>query len=395
MKIDSAPVMRPVDPPRLLPLQQHDVIGEPDNVNVISELEAENVRNDILRREGKFTEINRQLQEYASRYKDGTLGLDKDSAAKAAASRKQLEETLTETALKAFYQSAGESGERFDYDQAKAAVDAAIKQASMPFKQDAGEAVGDAIKSLEKDVDLISQLHFQFEAEKALLDAQTEEIPSSKTLVDLGQVIIDTIEGIKNGYMEVFLQATEKLNKFFEAFEAIRALLHTHLGGPENNKQPFHVQDLLKKFKKLLDDFNNKNAQLFPLPDKDGNYATTTKTIAENWIAQLGLSEGSLSEDPAGSGKYRVKIDFGPINNIIDSLNGFGTSDKEPTYWVDPARYGAWESGFNAQVAMLQSNIEILMQKSNNANSGFNRNHEMLKKYFDDMLSLAIQILRA
>lgn len=384
---------------KILPQKTKDVTAETNQLVDTSELAAEEVRNILQRKEKRIIdEAKYNLKLLMERCKNGTLDVDKASNDKALAARQAFDDKVTAEALRACKEAGGDFAEKEDKEKASAAVEAAIEELYKPFKQAAAEAGNQWRNKFAAEMDVINRAAFQYHTLKVQEALQTDvkseaATKTSSELKDLGQLIIDAINGIQDGYMEVFLQATEKMTKFFEAFEALRSQLHTYLGEIKDNKQKFYFEKLMGDFQDLLEKFNTKDAQLFPM-EKDGVYGTTTKEIAENWIAQLGLSENCLKEDPAGSGKYRVMMDFTPVDNIIDSLSKFYNNGYDHD-WLDPAKYGAWESGFNAQVAQLRSSIEILMQKSNNANSGVNRNYEILKKFFDDQLAIALQILRA
>jgi len=191
---------------------------------------------------------------------------------------------------------------------------------------------------------------------------------------------METIRQMKISYLQVFSQAFDKMSEFYKAFVKLKGELSSYLSpGPKEGELNFKSYDFGQEVKALIDSFSGKNGQLFPQADADGKYGTTTQEIARNWIEQLGLSSDCLQGN-AQSG-YWVQIDLKPLQNITKTLNDLGTGWPNMPITLNNAKYNAWESGFYAHADGLQSNMNLLTQKTSNASSAFDQRVLIMNKF--------------
>ncbi|MFS2221669.1 IpaD/SipD/SspD family type III secretion system needle tip protein [Pantoea sp. B65] len=235
--------------------------------------------------------------------------------------------------------------------------------------------------------DEASELEYYFaELAVRLLNAD----PQATSEKDLEQIHWETIEAMKQGYLNVFMQAFDKMSAFYKAFIAVKATLAAHISaGSKEGQIKFTYESFREKLQNLLTDFSGTDGQLFPPPDAGGNYGVTDKKTAEDWIKIMGLSADSLKSD--GSGGYWVQIDLKPLESMIENFDGF----KWPGL-VEMAltEYNAWEVGFNTQADFLNNALQTLTQKLSYANSSFNQRVEILTRFIQQEAEVQKEYLR-
>ncbi|WP_440029644.1 type III secretion system needle tip protein SctA [Chromobacterium amazonense] len=207
---------------------------------------------------------------------------------------------------------------------------------------------------------------------------------------DLWDAISKAIGNIENGYLDVYENVVARYTAFYQAFSDILAQKGGWVSpGSSADKVKLNVKDFESALLSLMVKFSlpSKDAILFPKVDENGNVGEATQQQAKEWAKELGLPESCVNEYPAGSGKYVVVIDMGPVSTMITELNKLGKPDDDGNVELDNAKFQAWQSGFNSQEESLKNTLQTLAQKYSNANSVYDN----LVKVLSSTISACLQ----
>ncbi|AUH51327.1 hypothetical protein CXB49_11125 [Chromobacterium sp. ATCC 53434] len=223
---------------------------------------------------------------------------------------------------------------------------------------------------------------------------------------ELWALIGGSISDIKDGYLGVYENVVGKYIAFYQDFSAILTKMAGWVSSNDKgDKVTLSVGQLYQELDALMKKYGTgvlhpasgtvskaeaeQKAKDLGLPEscvqqQGSGYVvvgngvlhpasgTVSKAEADKWVADLG-SGAVAQEKPAGSGKYVVVIDNGPLQKMMDALNklagGVPASDKKVE--MNNAEYQSWQSGFKAQEENLKNTLQTLTQKLSNANSLF------------------------
>ncbi|KVN41174.1 hypothetical protein WJ64_32765 [Burkholderia ubonensis] len=183
---------------------------------------------------------------------------------------------------------------------------------------------------------------------------------------ELWERLASSIGQIGKEYLGVYEHVVAQYVAFYQSFSDILAQMGGWItSSSDGNNVTLNVQQLRNALNALRNQYSlpNKDAVLFPVPSGDGTVQGTDRESAGKWATELGLPDSCVREFPAGSGRWVVTIDMGPINTMIANL----PSGNSAT--MDNARFQAWKSGFDAQEEKMKNTLQTLTQKYNNANS--------------------------
>ncbi|NHR07710.1 type III secretion system needle tip protein SctA [Chromobacterium haemolyticum] len=181
---------------------------------------------------------------------------------------------------------------------------------------------------------------------------------------ELWDLISESIGNIKDGYLGVYENVVGKYIEFYQEFSDILSQMAGWISSNDKgDKVTLSVGELYDALKQLKAKY--ENTVLFPTS------GTTSKAEADKWAAELGLPKECVKEKPAGSGKYVVVIDTGPVQKMMTALEGLagGVPEKGKKVEMDNAKFQSWQSGFKAQEENLKNTLQTLTQKYSNANS--------------------------
>lgn len=221
------------------------------------------------------------------------------------------------------------------------------------------------LDGIEKEVADISPTAREFAA--PMLNAARDASGGVISDRELWELIGNSIGNIKDGYLGVYENVVGKYIEFYQEFSDILAKMAGWISSNDKgDKVTLNVGDLYDALKTLKGKY--ENTVLFPTS------GTTSKTEADKWAAELGLPKECVKEKPAGSGKYVVVIDTGPVQKMMDALKGLAGGNepsKGQKVEMDNAKFQSWQSGFKAQEENLKNTLQTLTQKYSNANSLF------------------------
>ena len=216
------------------------------------------------------------------------------------------------------------------------------------------------------------------------------EVISGNDLIDKH---LETIGEMETEYLQVFLHAFDQMSAFYKAFVELKATLSSHLLPSDKEGQIlFQAHNFAQKVQELINKFSGTNGQLFPQPDADGKYGTTTEDIAKKWIANLGLPADCLKGDEKSG--FWVQIDLKPLDNIVQTLLNLNGSRNYGAIILNAAIYNAWESGFNSHAEGFQTLANLLTQKMTNANSAFDQRVLILSKFTEQEAQSRMMVIQ-
>ncbi|AKM30724.1 hypothetical protein AB870_12320 [Pandoraea faecigallinarum] len=182
--------------------------------------------------------------------------------------------------------------------------------------------------------------------------------------------LIAVIGHMKEFFLKIFSEAAKKYLEFSKALADIMSKLS---GWIENQNDGKEVDLDVGKLKEALQPLLNK----YKLPGKEGVLWPTqtpgdgpieggAKEDAEKWAKELGLPEGSVKEQPEGSGKFVVVVDLSTIETMINTLpQGDGNGKKRMT----TQELEIWRTGFTGQESVVKTQVQGLSQRYATANA--------------------------
>ena len=194
---------------------------------------------------------------------------------------------------------------------------------------------------------------------------------------DLAEKHWEAIGATRDNYLEVFLKAFEKMNKFYADFVALKSSLSQFIDGANDKGEVyFRGEEFANKIDEFLDEHlsSYSNNQLYP-EDGFADYDECVK-----WAEQMGLPKSSVKRLANQPGLASVNIDLAPVFKMKEGLkNG---------YW-SPNRLSAWETGFNSQGDILQNRLQTFTQKMTSANSLYDNLVKIFSSFIEQDLSAA------
>lgn len=213
---------------------------------------------------------------------------------------------------------------------------------------------------------------------------------------DLWNAISIAIGNIEKDYLGVYENVVAQYTEFYQEFSKILAQMGGWItAGSSSDKVKLNVTALKNALQQLQNKFKlpSTDAILFPAKDANGNVTGVSREKAAEWAKELGLPDSCVKEQPAGSGKYVVVIDTGPVQTMIDELNKLGTPDSSGNVELDNAKFQAWQSGFKSQEESLKNTLQTLTQKYSNANSLYDNLVKVLSSTISACLETAKSFL--
>lgn len=199
-----------------------------------------------------------------------------------------------------------------------------------------------------------------------------------KTLIsswDIDQFLQKSINEINDNYLSSYTDILSKFNAFFSDFADFKSNISKFITAGEDGKVKVDAGGILKALNTLKTNYSNYT--LYPQAGK-----TATQDDAKKWAAEMGLPDGCVKPD--GNGGYKVIMDTGPLETIIQSVKDtFGSSGSKE---VDSAQYQAWLAGFDMQSDKYQNFMQVMTQKYTTANSVFDNLIKVLSSTITSML---------
>lgn len=184
---------------------------------------------------------------------------------------------------------------------------------------------------------------------------------------DFFESIGDSLTDLNDNWLKKYESALAKYIDFFSKFNSIMADLHKYVSANHDGT-------------KIGVDFGELRLGLIGLlaglnAPGQGLAYFSTREEAQNFIDDLGLT--GLTIDGA-NGSFRVNIDAGPVNALLDSM----PSVREE--W-DMARYNAWLSGKDSYTEQLQHVSKVLGEKYSRNLAQFDNFVKLLSQTVDSI----------
>lgn len=195
---------------------------------------------------------------------------------------------------------------------------------------------------------------------------------------DLAQKHWEAIGATRDNYLEVFLNAFEKMNNIFRDFADFKNNMQFYISGPDPKTNKFTVQTwgLINSIERIINAYKHpsEKGHLYPEPGK-----TASEEECKQWIRQMGLPEKSLQGN-ATTG-YTVRIDLSILERMSTS---FLTGDS-----ISATELATWQSGFEAMSEDFQKTMQTFTQKMTSANSLYDNLVKIFSSFIEQDLSAA------
>lgn len=198
---------------------------------------------------------------------------------------------------------------------------------------------------------------------------------------DICDKIRDLMDTVNEEYLSVFEDAVEKQTEYWRKFTAIQGKLaeFTSASGDNIKLEVTKLIELLEKISSIghyqppLSPEYNSEFVIYPEQSESTVSTTITKEEAKKWAAALGLNDDCvveiiiIEEDGSLRFEYVVTVDLKPVQQILNELLKMQLVQGAVT--MNPAKYQAWLTGFNAQTENIKTSCQTVTTKYSSANS--------------------------
>ncbi len=195
------------------------------------------------------------------------------------------------------------------------------------------------------------------------------------------EMIGQLLAALQQNWMSKYQDAMTKFLEFYERFsDAMDKIQHGTSG--YDNEVIVNFDAMEAELNKILEDFGGSAGSLADFETRGG---------AESFIASLGLPGLKVSPETGvpADGKYRVNINLGPVEQIIESVVGFDGT----TRW-DVARYNAWVAKKDGNVEEIKHTSKVLGEKLNEMTQKFDNVVKILSSTIDKITEADMSFVR-
>ncbi|MFQ6283733.1 IpaD/SipD/SspD family type III secretion system needle tip protein [Yersinia enterocolitica] len=268
------------------------------------------------------------------------------------------------------------------------------------------ELQGMEVLELNKDgMALLAQMTDELEsivASESLLLATTANSPTSETpmvsISDRGlcDKIRDLMNDVKDDYLSVFESAVEVQMTFWREFTETQAMLakYTSASGSDIKIEVKQLRDELNKY------ISNIAEKYVIYPNREDLWWHVTQEDAIKWAKALGIPESNvrfMTHYILQDGflykveRFGVTVDIEPLEKMLSDLNALTSGDS---ITMNPAKYQAWLTGFNAHVENIKTSCQTITTKYSSANSLYDSLIKLLTSTITTMTESAKEYLK-
>nr|WP_241391673.1 IpaD/SipD/SspD family type III secretion system needle tip protein [Yersinia frederiksenii]ULG19777.1 hypothetical protein 49p1_00059 [Yersinia frederiksenii] len=199
---------------------------------------------------------------------------------------------------------------------------------------------------------------------------------------DICDKIRDLMDNVNDEYLSIFETAVEKQAQYWRTFTTVQSQLGKFTEASGSNIK-LHVQDFMAAIEQagLLAQENDDNVIM-------SGFDSIEK--AKEWAAALGLPDTCVAQR-RGEGSYVILTDMEPVRQIYYDLQDL-TSKESIT--MNPAKYQAWLTGFNAQADNVKTTCQTVTTKYSSANSLYDTIIKLLTSTITTMTESAKEYLK-
>ena len=180
---------------------------------------------------------------------------------------------------------------------------------------------------------------------------------------DFYEMIGLLLGALQEQWLSKYQDAMKVYLDFYEKFSDAMDLIEVGKGGNGNVLVDF--KEMKAAMEKVLEEFGLKELASFD-----------TKEQADAWVKSLGIPGLEAVQE---GGKFVVKIDMGPIDDIFKTL---GDPPPDRVSW-DPARYNAWVASKDGNVEQIKHTSKVLAEKLSEVRQKFDDIVKLLSSTID------------
>lgn len=215
---------------------------------------------------------------------------------------------------------------------------------------------------------------------------------------DICDKIRDLMDTVNEEYLSHFENAVEKQTQYWREFTAIQAKLAEFTSASDDN-----IKLEVTQLKALLETLStiqqtgskkcNSEYVIYPAQSESIVSTTVTEEEAKKWAAALGLNDDcvALVEFEDGSSGYVVTVDLSPVKQMVSDLSNL---TQKSSITMNPAKYQAWLTGFNAQAENIKTSCQTVTTKYSSANSLYDSLIKLLTSTISTMTESAKEYLK-
>ncbi|HDL6960569.1 TPA: IpaD/SipD/SspD family type III secretion system needle tip protein [Yersinia enterocolitica] len=250
------------------------------------------------------------------------------------------------------------------------------------------------LASLEhSELEMVSTISSDSSLIAVLVDSQytTDLIPDR----DIFNKISELMDSVNTEYLSLFETAVEKQTEFWRQFTAVQAKLADYTSASKSDIK-LQVQALCDALVPLMN-LTESKVEYVIYPVQTGAVITDliTEKDAKKWADAFGLPESCVvvfdSRDPSKEFGFVVTVDMNPIQKMYADLK---TLTQDESITMNPAKYQAWLTGFNAQAENIKSTCQAVMTKYSSANSLYDTLIKLLTSTITTMTESAKEYLK-
>lgn len=204
----------------------------------------------------------------------------------------------------------------------------------------------------------------------------------SQSDMDIAEKIIALLASLQSAFLDPFMDATEKMNMWYEALSQLREVVATSIKpGKDADKVVANGYAIVSALEDLLNSFGN--APLFP---SDGS--GVSKAEAEDWLNKLGA--GTLKQLPDGS--WRVEVDTSALvsfKNMAKLVLGFTTSNE-----ISITEYNNFMSALDTFLQKEQGKLTKVVNNLDYFNKLLANVREVISDFVNQCLNCALSAVR-
>jgi type III secretion system IpaD/SipD/SspD family effector len=188
--------------------------------------------------------------------------------------------------------------------------------------------------------------------------------------------IMALIGVLQTEWLVKYQETMEAFLKFYQGFSDAMELVNPWGSGDKGDIQ-YDFKYLREALEKLKQDFGL---------DMNALTSFTTKAGADAFVKSMGLPLSVTG--PGADGKYHVKVDMDPINDILYSL-----PDDGVVTW-DSARYNAWVSNKDSNVEQIKHVSKVLGEKLSEVTQKFDSIVKILSSTIEKITEADLSFVR-